>query len=69
MPGTLIDGLIADSACKNMAPELEEEFLKAMLETATKADPKAINGRHGLAQYQELGYLSIRISMKVSVIH
>ena len=26
MPGTLIDGLIADSACKNMAPELEEEF-------------------------------------------
>lgn len=58
MPGTLIDGLIADSACKGMAPELEEEFLKAMLETATKADPKAINGRHGLAQYQELGYLS-----------
>ena len=58
MPGTLIDGLIADSACKDMAPDLEEEFLKAMLETATKADPKAINGRHGLSQYQELGYLS-----------
>lgn len=58
MPGTLIDGLIADSACKGMAPDLEEEFLKAMIETATKADPKAINGRHGLAQYQELGYLS-----------
>ena len=58
MPGTLIDGLLADSACKDMAPDLEEEFLKAMLETATKADPKAINGRHGLAQYQELGYLS-----------
>ena len=59
MPGTLIDGLLADSACKNMAPEFEEEFLKAMIETATKADPKAINGRHGLSQYQELGYLSI----------
>ena len=58
MPGTLIDGLIADSACKDIAPDLEEEFLKAMLETATKDDPKAINGRHGLAQYQELGYLS-----------
>ena len=58
MPGTLIDGLLADSACKDMAPEFEEEFLKAMIETATKADPKAINGRHGLAQYQELGYLS-----------
>ena len=58
MPGTLIDGLIADSACKDMAPDLEEEFLKAMFETATKADPKTNNGRHGLAQYQELGYLS-----------
>ena len=58
MPGTLIDGVLADSACKNMAPEFEEEFLKAMIETATKADPKAINGRHGLSQYQELGYLS-----------
>lgn len=66
MPGTLIDGLIADSACKNMAPELEEEFLKAMLETATKTDPKAINGRHGLAQYQELGYLSTDFHESVS---
>ena len=66
MPGTLIDGLIADSACKDMAPELEEEFLKAMLETATKADLKAINGRHGMAQYQELGYLSTDFHESVS---
>ena len=66
MPGTLIDGLIADSACKGMAPELEEEFLKAMIETAIKADPKAINGRHGLAQYQELGYLSTDYHESVS---
>ncbi len=66
MPGTLIDGLIADSACKGMAPELEEEFLKAMIETATKADPRAINGRHGLAQYQELGYLSTDFHESVS---
>ena len=66
MPGTLIDGLIADSACKDMAPDLEEEFLKAMLENATKADPKAINGRHGLAQYQELGYLSTDYHESVS---
>lgn len=58
MPGTLLDGIIADSACKDMAPDLEEEFLQAMLETASKADPHGINGRHGLAQYQELGYLS-----------
>lgn len=58
MPGTLLDGIIADSACKDMAPDLEEEFLQAMLETASKADPLGINGRHGLAQYQELGYLS-----------
>ena len=66
MPGTLIDGLLADSACKDMAPELEEEFLKAMIETATKADPKAINGRHGLSQYQELGYLSTDYHESVS---
>ena len=58
MPGTLLDGIIADSACKDMAPDLEEEFLQAMLETASKSDPLGINGRHGLAQYQELGYLS-----------
>ena len=57
MPGTLLDGIIADSACKDMAPDLEE-LLQAMLETATKSDPLGINGRHGLAQYQELGYLS-----------
>ena len=66
MPGTLIDGVLADSACKDMAPELEEEFLKAMIETATKSDPKAINGRHGLSQYQELGYLSTDYHESVS---
>ena len=66
MPGTLIDGLLADSACKDMAPEFEEEFLKAMIETATKEDPKAINGRHGLSQYQELGYLSTDYHESVS---
>ena len=66
MPGTLIDGVLADSACKDMAPELEEEFLKAMIATATKADPKAINGRHGLSQYQELGYLSTDYHESVS---
>lgn len=58
MSGTLLDGIIADSACKDMAPDLEGELFQAMLETASKADPLGINGRHGLAQYQELGYLS-----------
>lgn len=58
MPGTLLDGIIADSACKDVAPDLEGKLFQAMLETASKADPLGINGRHGLAQYQELGYLS-----------
>ena len=66
MPGTLLDGIIADSACKNMAPDLEEELLQAMLETASKSDPLGINGRHGLAQYQELGYLSTNHHESVS---
>lgn len=66
MPGTLIDGILADSSCKDMAPELEEEFLKAMVETATKSDPKVINGRHGLSQYQEIGYLSTDYHESVS---
>ncbi|KXT78953.1 GH92 family glycosyl hydrolase [Streptococcus sp. DD13] len=57
MPGTLIDGVIADGAIKGLIPDLEEDFLTAMLQTATKADPKGIYGRHGAAEYQHLGYL------------
>ena len=40
MPGTLIDSLIADSACKDMAPDLEEEFLKLCLKLRLRTDLK-----------------------------
>ena len=34
------------------------ETIDTRFGTASKSDPLGINGRHGLAQYQELGYLS-----------
>ncbi len=60
--------LLQMSACKGMAPELEEEFLKAILKLRPR-QIKAVNGRHGLCSIsKELGYLSTDYH-EVSVIH
>ena len=57
MPGTLIDGVIADAAAKDLIPDLEQELFQAMLDTAEKEDPSKRYGRHGASDYQALGYL------------
>ena len=57
MPGTLIDGVIADATAKNLIPDLEKDLFQAMLETAEKEDPSKRYGRQGASDYQTLGYL------------
>ena len=39
MPGTLIDGIFADAVTKGIAPDLHENMLTAMLQTAQKQIP------------------------------
>ena len=39
MPGTLIDGVFADAVTKGIAPDLHENMLTAMLQTAQKQTP------------------------------
>ena len=58
MPGTLIDGVIADAIQKGLAPNLHTELFEAMLDTARKEIQMVINGRRGAKEYKELGYLS-----------
>ena len=57
MPGTLIDGVFADAVTKGIAPDLHENMLTAMLQTAQKTDPTQHFGRHGNESYKVLGYL------------
>ena len=57
MPGTLIDGIFADAVTKGIAPDLHENMLTAMLQTAQKTDPMQHFGRHGNESYKVLGYL------------
>ena len=66
MPGTLIDGVIADGAIKDLIPDFEQELLQAMIKTATIEDPAQIYGRHGTEDYQKLGYLPIDYHESVS---
>ncbi|WP_125604948.1 GH92 family glycosyl hydrolase [Lapidilactobacillus bayanensis] len=58
MPGTLIDAVIADAARKDLIESNElEEFLTAMVKSATvqSADPKY--GRRGTLDYLQYGYV------------
>lgn len=48
MPGTLIDGVFADAVTKGIAPDLHENMLTAMLQTAQKTDPTQHFGRHAM---------------------
>ena len=66
MPGTLIDGVIADAAAKNLIPDLEKDLFQAMLETAEKDDPSKRYGRQGASDYQTLGYLPFDYQESVS---
>ena len=66
MPGTLIDGVIADAAAKNLIPDLEKDLFQAMLETAEKEDPSKRYGRQGASDYQTLGYLPFDYHESVS---
>ncbi|WP_303972725.1 GH92 family glycosyl hydrolase [Streptococcus merionis] len=66
MPGTLVDGVIADAASKKIAPHLLPELLKAMLATSQTEDPTGRYGRHGSEDYRTLGYLPYNYRESVS---
>ncbi len=66
MPGTLVDGVIADAACKGLVPDLMEDFLQAMIETSQKTDADQRYGRHGSQIYRQLGYLPLDFNESVS---
>ena len=66
MPGTLIDGVIADAIQKGLASDLHTELFEAMLDTARKEDPNGHYGRRGAKEYKELGYLSTDYHESVS---
>lgn len=58
MPGTLVDGVIADAICKKLIDkEMAEEFLDHMIYTATVHSEHELEGREGFRDYDLLGYL------------
>lgn len=59
MPGTLIDGLIADAAVKNIAQQLMPEMLDAMISTATTESENTNSGRQGTKDYLKYGYVPL----------
>ncbi|MBY5034604.1 GH92 family glycosyl hydrolase [Streptococcus gallolyticus] len=57
MPGTLVDGVIADACQKGLCPDLMPQLLEAMIETREKPDPNLRYGRHGADVFDQYGYL------------
>lgn len=58
MPGTLIDAVLADAAVKGiLSGEQSELALEGMLKNATVAGESHVNGRTGIEDYLELGYI------------
>ena len=57
MPGTLIDGVFADAVTKGIAPDLHENMLTAMLQTAQKQTPLNILVAMAMKATKALGYL------------
>lgn len=66
MPGTLVDGVIADAASKNLGRDILPDLLEAMLVTRKTEDKTLRYGRHGAQAYQKLGYLPLEYRESVS---
>lgn len=58
MPGTLVDGVIADAVVKGLvSEEMAEALLEAMIYTANNEGGHETEGRQGYADYLDPGYL------------
>lgn len=58
MPGTLVDGVIADAVVKDLiSPSLAAELLDAMILSANQEGKDKTEGREGVEDYLNLGYL------------
>lgn len=57
MPGTLVDGVIADACTKGIASSIMPQLLEAMVTTSQQLDDTGRYGRHGSKDYERLGYL------------
>lgn len=67
MPGTLADAVIADAAVKGIISKEElDRYLQAMLQTATVESKNKIYGRHGLDEYESIGYVSTNYQESVN---
>ena len=66
MPGTLVDGVIADAVTKVLASDITPQLFEAMLTNRQKSDPNHRFGRTGNEDYQALGYLPRKYTESVS---